>query len=47
MIPFVLLMSKKSAKKSAFFGKYNTFTQNNGMRTVLETFLVLFSVFVR
>ena len=39
-------MSAVFCKKSAFFGKNNTFTQNNSVRAVLEI-LVLFSVFER
>ena len=36
-----------SAKKSAYFGKNNNFTQSNSVGAVFEIFLFLFSVFVR
>ena len=36
--PLILLISALFCKKSAFFGKNNTFTQTNSMRAVLEIF---------
>ena len=40
-------MSAFFCRKSAFLDKNSTFTQSNSARSVLEVFLVLFSVFVR
>ena len=46
-IGLILLISAFLSKKSVFFAKNSSFSQNNSLRAVSKIFLALFSGFVR